>query len=737
MLQNYLKKHSYLGKGILNAYSQVFFSDNPWFALLLIGATMLVPSSGLAGLAGVVISMILATWLGYDKALISKGILSYNVLLVTLPLGLYFKPGMVLILTIVFASILTFFLTVALRGWMQRYRLPFLSWPFLIGLWIVFLSVREFSSLELSDQVVYDWNRIFSMGGHPMIQGYQWISDLNIPGPVITYLTSLGAVFFQYSIIGGLLVAIGLLIASRISFVLSLIGFFSAYLFYGFIGLDLNSLNYTYIGFNYILMAIAVGGFFLVPSWSSYAWAIILVPLATFLSVSMNGLLGVFQLSAYALPFNVIVPLFLFVLQFRIRKPGNLREVVIQHNTPEKNLYAVANYQERLGRNTLHLFSLPFRSEWNVSQGHDGKETHRGEWRNAWDFVKRDSSGNTFRDQGFKLTDYYCYGKPVLAAGYGVVEHVSDGIPDNAPGDANTRNNWGNTVIIRHEYGLYSKYAHLKPGSLKVKLGEYVYQGQEIAQVGSSGRSPEPHLHFQFQSTPYIDSGTLDFPFAYYVLKSGNEYEFRSFDRPVLDEIVANPEVNPLLSSAFHMIPGQKIKVLCSGSTLKEERRWLVETDMYNQSSLVDPVTHSRAWFVNDGKVFYFTHYEGSRSDALYYFFLALFRVPLLFEPRISIRDSIPLFSSAKPWMRWLQDWVAPFRIFLKTSYTLRYTEIDQDMDPQWIGLSTAVIHEISGDPLDTTTSGIWIGTDGIMKIEHTGPRGTFNLLINSRCSEC
>jgi murein DD-endopeptidase MepM/ murein hydrolase activator NlpD len=616
---------------------------------------------------------------------------------------------------------------------LQRYRLPFLSWPFLLGLWIILLSVREFSSLQLSDQLVYDTNHIFSLGGHPLIQGYQWISNLNIPGPVITYLTSLGAVFFQYSLIGGLLVAVGLLIASRISFLLSLLGFFTAWLFYGFIGLDINSLNYTYIGFNYILMAIAIGGFFLVPSWSSFAWTVVLVPLATFLSVSMNGLLGTFQLSAYALPFNLIVPLFLFVLQFRQRKPGNLREVVVQHNTPEKNLYAVANYQERLERNTLRLFSLPFRSEWYVSQAHNGAETHQGDWRNAWDFVKKDSTGSTYRDQGFKLTDYYCYGKPVLAAGFGVIEHISDGIPDNSPGDANTRNNWGNTIIIRHDYGLYSKYAHLKPGSVKVKIGEYVYQGQEIGQVGNSGRSPEPHLHFQFQSTPYIDSGTLDFPFAYYISKTGGAFDFKFFDRPALNDIVANPEINPLLSNALHLIPGQKIKALWSGDKAEDEVHWLVETDIYNQSSLVDSESHARAWFVNDGYVFYFTHYEGSRDNPLYFFFLSAFRIPLIFEPKITIKDSIPLFASSKPWLRWIQDWIAPFRIFLKTCYTMHYKEMDQDMDPQWINLASTVIHEISGDPLDEMRSGIRIEKDGYMRIEITTQKSNQILQINPR----
>ncbi len=728
-----IKPFTYLGKGALNAYSQVFFSDNPWFAALLVAATFIVPASGLAGLAGVVISLLLAIWLGYDKALISKGVLSYNVLLITLPLGLYFKFGYVLILTILFASILTFFLTVAIRGWMMRYRLPFLSWPFLIGLWVVLLSVRQFSGLELSDQLVYDWNRLYSMGGAPLVQSFTWLSNLSIPAPVVTYLTSLGAVFFQYSLAGGLLVAIGLLIASRISFLLSLLGFFSAYLFYSIIGLDINTLNYTYIGFNFILMAIAVGGFFLVPTAASFAWVVILVPLVTFITVSMEGLLTVFQLSVFALPFNLIVPLFLFVLQFRMRKPHMLREVFVQHNTPEKNLYAVANYQERLSRKTNLLFLLPFRGQWTVSQGHNGKETHKGEWRHAWDFVKTGSEGVTYREQGFRLTDYLCYGKPVCASGFGVVEHLIDGIPDNSPGDANTRHNWGNAIIIRHDYGLYTKYAHLKPGSLKVRIGDYVAAGQEIAQTGSSGRSPEPHLHFQFQATPYIDSGTLDFPFAYYLVREKTRKQFKSYDKPEWNQIVSNPEVNQLLFNAFHLIPGQKIRAVCSKIQGKSVVEWNVETDIYNQSSLTDLSTNSRAYFVNDGQVFYFTHYEGSRTNPLYYFFAAAFRVPLIFDPEITITDSIPLFISARPWMRWFQDWIAPFRIFLKTGYSLKYREIDQDMDPEWVRLESSIVHELAGDSLDQISCRMQINRDGLMILEIEDKNGTRSLTWTDR----
>ena len=42
----------------------------------------------------------------------------------------------------------------------------------------------------------------------------------------------------------------------------------------------------------------------------------------------------------------------------------------------------------------------------------------------------------------------------------------------------------------------YPVYAHLQPGSLRVKLGDKVRRGQTLGLVGNSGNSTEPHLHF-------------------------------------------------------------------------------------------------------------------------------------------------------------------------------------------------------------------------------------------------
>ena len=55
----------------------------------------------------------------------------------------------------------------------------------------------------------------------------------------------------------------------------------------------------------------------------------------------------------------------------------------------------------------------------------------------------------------------------------------------------------GNHVVVDHGDGVYSAYAHLRRRSLRVAVGDRVRAGQQLAEVGNSGNSSEPHLHIQ------------------------------------------------------------------------------------------------------------------------------------------------------------------------------------------------------------------------------------------------
>ena len=75
------------------------------------------------------------------------------------------------------------------------------------------------------------------------------------------------------------------------------------------------------------------------------------------------------------------------------------------------------------------------------------------------------------------------YGQGVPAAGDGRVVEAAD------------RGAYGLTVVIEHQGGLKTRYAHL--ANTAVSVGDRVLQGQEIGRVGQSGRATGPHLHFE------------------------------------------------------------------------------------------------------------------------------------------------------------------------------------------------------------------------------------------------
>ena len=122
--------------------------------------------------------------------------------------------------------------------------------------------------------------------------------------------------------------------------------------------------------------------------------------------------------------------------------------------------------------------------------------------RFAIDWVKLDASNKTFSGDSLKNSSYYAYGNDALAVADGIVTEVKDSIPENVPG-VNSRavpitleTVGGNHVIVDIGGGHYAFYAHLQPGSIRVKLGARVKRGQVLGLVGNSGNSTEPHLHF-------------------------------------------------------------------------------------------------------------------------------------------------------------------------------------------------------------------------------------------------
>ncbi len=672
----------------MHSYTQVFFSKNKVLGLLLLTTTFFDLTLGLTGLLAVVIANLLALGLGFDKTYIREGSYGFNALLVGLGLGLFYEPNTAFYVLLVVAMLITVLVTIAVSGVLAKYGLPYLSIPFLVGLWSVLLAARGFEALGLSQKGVYLLNELYASGEDWLVNTYHWFNTTNIPAPVLIYLKSLGAILFQFNALSGVVMAIGLLIYSRIAFSLSLLSFLVAYYFYWFIGADIDALGYSYIGFNFILSGIALGSFFLVPSKTTYFWSFALIPAMVVLTAAVSSVFTLVQLGIYSLPFNIVVLTFLYVLKLRLNPNAKPEEVRVQLYSPEKNLYERLSNSKRYANFKWQAIGVPFFGEWWVSQGHNGAYTHKDAWQQAWDFVIVDEEEKQYRNSGDFREDYYCYDKPVLAPADGTVEEVLRGVEDNTIGDANLHQNWGNTLVIKHGYQLYSQLSHLKDDSIKVKKGDTVKKGDVIAHCGNSGRSPYPHLHFQIQPTPYIGSKTMPYPLSTYLVRENDRLQFKFFAYPQEKTTIKRVETNRLMTSAFHFIPGRTLTFAVADGRQASRITWEVKSDIFNHRYLYCHDSGAKAYFVNDGTLHYFTLFEGPRDSLLYYFFIAAYKVLLGYYHKLQIQEQYPLYLLADNGLRLLHDFTAPFFQYMKAHYALAYLTIDDDLSPTKITLA-------------------------------------------------
>jgi murein DD-endopeptidase MepM/ murein hydrolase activator NlpD len=128
----------------------------------------------------------------------------------------------------------------------------------------------------------------------------------------------------------------------------------------------------------------------------------------------------------------------------------------------------------------------------------DRYRAHRGQSYGV-DLVKLGTFG--MRATGWLPTDlarYVIYGDPVYAPCSGVVVQSDNGAPDMPPPEPDRTRMPGNHVLLDCD-GVHVLIAHLKPGTVRARPGQWIEAGASIGLVGNSGNSNEPHLHVHAQ----------------------------------------------------------------------------------------------------------------------------------------------------------------------------------------------------------------------------------------------
>jgi hypothetical protein len=173
--------------------------------------------------------------------------------------------------------------------------------------------------------------------------------------------------------------------------------------------------------------------------------------------------------------------------------------------------------------------------------------------RFAVDWERIDDAARVFRGDANNVRSYRIYGDPVLAVADATVVAARNDLHDQPPGklpeglpidEAD-----GNFVILDIGGGAYALYAHLRPQSVRVTAGDRVRRGDHIGDVGNTGNSQAPHLHFQLMDAPNgLAANGLPYVFDAFAVTAVDEAGTPDFDRAEATgtPITLTPRVPPL-----------------------------------------------------------------------------------------------------------------------------------------------------------------------------------------------
>ena len=601
---------------IAKGCSEILFLNSAAAGVLLLALCLLHPGAALGGAVALVAAFAMALLTGMDRATLEKGVYIYNPLLTGMAAGCLFPLSPTGVALAACAGALVFVLTTALAAaFHTHFALPVLSLPFALAAMLMYLASPWLVGLH-------------GVGLYPAGLA---MPDISMPLWLAGFFKSLGAIVFMPYVLPGLLMAALLASRSRILLLLAVAGYYAGTFLTGlFIGsLPIAFADTTH--FNYILIAMAVGGAFVLPSPRGYAIALTAVAASAIFLKAIQVFLYSYGIPAFTLPFNVIAISFVYVLGVT-RYPH--RPVLVK-STPEETLehhLAVAVRHPAAER----AIRLPFSGPWTVWQGFDGKWTHQGLWKYAYDFVVYDEAGRTYANGGATVSDYYAWRKNVLSPAGGVVAHVVDALPDNPAGLTDAANPWGNLVVIYDDRGFYVEVSHFAQHSIVVRPGQRVASGDLLGKCGNSGNSPQPHIHVQVQAVATPGAATLPFCFADYI----QNRRYHATGRPAVaaapEPLVAGQQLDA--AAAFVLDQRFEFQLLRNG---KARGTWSAHVAMATDGTLCLDSGRGRLYFTRTPCSFLALHVEGD-DPVLHHMLCALPRMPLAYRPGLNWGDALP-----------------------------------------------------------------------------------------------
>jgi urea transporter len=593
---------------------------------------VLQPGVLILGLLGVFAAVLFAKLLQIDLTDRPHNPLLFNPLLAGLSVGYLFQPSIPTVFLAAAAGALAFLFAWTIAHFFRTFLwLPVLSLPFILVSWVIHLAAFRYAGLAVAILPEH----VYTIG---------------LPIPIEGFLRTLGLIFFLPNVWVGIAVAGLLLLNSRIQFLLAVSSYALGTTLRGILTGTFAYVYYDPAALNFILVALAIGGFYLLSSPRSYLLAAIAVSLTALVSEAVSVFWAAVGLPVHALPYNLVTLLLLYLLGIS----GSRSLIRSPQASPEKSLDVEITARHRY-QGSGRAIVLPFAGRWSVWQGCDSKWTHQGLWRYAYDFVIQDEQGHTFRSNGTQLTDYYAFQKPILSPIRGWVVHLISDLPDCPIGTVDPDHNWGNYVMLYDERGFYIEISHFAQHSITVKPGDRIERGTLLGRCGNSGYSPQPHIHIQAQLTPEIGAATV--PCSFVNLQVNDEFctESMPSEHSVLQAVISDQALSRSLT--FPLDTQLRFRVTRKDQeigTLTLTNFMAADGSFYFESG------KAKLFYSRDPDQFMCHRLDG-HDPALALLLVALPKLPLVHQPGYLWWDYLPIGTVTTGWRRMLYQFASSF----------------------------------------------------------------------------
>lgn len=313
----------------LKGAGQVFFMENAltgilfFIAIAFASFTTGVWATTIGAVLGVVIATLTAKALDYDEASVNSGLYGFNGILVGVALPTFIAVSPLLWLYIVVGAAISTVVTAALTATLTKsWGIPGSTGPFVLTAWLLLAGAYSFGALRV-------------IGEAPKLASDYLTGITTIPAPMELldiFFRNIGQVYLLGDTISGVIILVGIFIASRPAGIAAAAGSAIALVMAILMRADPATVSQGLYGFSPVLTAMAIGVIFMTTSPKVVAYAGVATVMTVFVQGALDVIMAPAGLPSFTAPYVLTMYLFIAPKKFLAPHP---HKPVAHHATPD------------------------------------------------------------------------------------------------------------------------------------------------------------------------------------------------------------------------------------------------------------------------------------------------------------------------------------------------------------------------------------------------------------------